>query len=305
MEIFMSTTIFNGYKLDTVNLNRVQQVNDDLKTMISDLVERRIYALCVNSFIDYKLALLKNPDLSFWDYFEYGYDVDHDESLFAKKIFSEKLRVSSFFVQHLDMIEICSNHHLNFALNFRANIFFKSYKNSTYYIMSGGPAIANDFFSHRTDFSKIDNLISYNYWDSTDKPDDISTRAWNTRRKNWDNVFKYKPELEMNQLVVSPLNMLVKIIKKDSKEKDKIFDLIPNDNELLIKFYQKVVTPIYFQEEKAISNNDVWDRVDARLADDIVKGIHHTYTQNAIDAGFTQQLVLDDLFEFKIFPPSP
>lgn len=300
----MSTTIFNGYKLDTVNLNLIQQVNDDLKAMISDLVERRIYALCVNSFIDYKLALLKNPELSFWDYFEYGYDVDHDESLFAKKIFSEKLRVSSFFVQHLDMIEICSTHNLNFALNFRANIFFKSYKNSTYYIMSGGPAIADDFFSHRTDFSKIDNLISYNYWDSTDKPDDISTLAWNTRRKNWDNVFKYKPELEMNQLVVSPLNMLVKIIKKDSKEKDKIFDLIPNDNELLIKFYKKIVTPIYFQEEKAISDNNVWDRVDARLSDAIVRGFHHTYAQKAIDAGFTQKSVLDNLFDFKIFPPS-
>jgi len=300
----MSTTIFNGYKIDTVNLNRVQKVNDDLKDMISHLVETRIYELCISSFIDYKLTLIKHPNLSFWDYFETAYDADHEASLFVKKIFAEKLSTSSFFMQHLDMVEICSTHNLNFALNFKVNIFFKSYKNATYYIMAGGPAIANEFLSYRTDFSKVGNLMSYNYWDSTDKPDDISTRAWNIRKKNWDNVFKHKPELEMNQVVVSPLNMLIKIIKKDSKEKDKIFDLIPNDNELLIKFYQKLLTPIYFEKEKSISPDNIWDRVDSRLATDIDQGVHHSYIQKAIDAGFSQQLIFNGIFDFKITVPT-
>lgn len=298
----MSTTIFSGYRLNSANLNKVQQVNESAKEFIYDLIKEHIYKLCVNSLIDYKLELIRKPDLSFWDYFEHCYDLDHKESLFVKNIFSDKLTIGSFFHQHLQMIEICSNYNLDFMLNFRATVFFKSYKNATYYIINGGPGMAYDLLSYNTDLSFIKDLNSYNYWTSTDKPDDITDRAWNLRGKNWDKIFKYKPELEMNQFVIIPLKMY---LKKEAESNDMLFKIIPDDHELLVKFYKKSKKSIYWDEflENGVKSSDISDLVGNKIKEDINTGVHLDYTQKAIDAGFTRSLIMDSLLNMKLSYP--
>lgn len=298
----MSTTIFSGYRLNSANLNKVQHVNEEIKKIITDLIQNNIYKLCVESLIDYKLESLTRPNLDFWYYFEHAYDLDHQESMLVKKFFSEKLSISSFFMQHLSMIELCSNHNLNFVLNYKASVFFKSHKNSTYYIISGGQGISDYLLSYNTDLSIIDGLNSYNYWTSTDQPDNISTREWNLRGKNWDHIFKYKPELEMNQFVISPSKIN---LKKESKENDKLFEMIPDDHELLIRFYKKTMKQIYWREfeENEISAVKIGSYVHDRFSEDINNGVHLTYTQKAIDAGFTKSLIMDSLLNMKLSSP--
>lgn len=41
------------------------------------------------------------------------------------------------------------------------------------------------------EFEKISFVKEYNYWNNTDKPDDISSQEWEERNRIWDLVFKY------------------------------------------------------------------------------------------------------------------
>lgn len=298
----MSTTIFCGYRLKSANLNKIQAVNESIKETITNLVQDRIYKLCVDSLIEYKLELIKHTNLDFWKFFEYCYDLDHQESVFVKKIFAEKLTLSSFFLQHLKMIELCSIHNLKFMLNYRANIFFKSHKNATYYIITGGLGIADELLSYNNDFSIIDGLDSYNYWNSTDKPDNISNREWTSRSKNWNCIFTYKPELEMNQLVIDPYQMY---LRKESKANDKLFELIPDDHELLIKFYKKSVKSVYWDEfeKNGVPSRNISNLVADKINEEIDNGVHLNYADEAVAFGFTKDLMMDSLLNMKLSYP--
>lgn len=58
-------------------------------------------------------------------------------------------------------------------------------KKRTFLTVHGHYDMINEFVENEKDW-----LVDYSYWDSTDKPDEVTNRQWNKRKKDWDIVFE-------------------------------------------------------------------------------------------------------------------
>lgn len=64
-------------------------------------------------------------------------------------------------------------------------MFFENPINKDLYIMVKGPHPVIELFG------QFEEVEDFSYWNNTDKPDDVSKRQWNQRRKAWDVTLTY------------------------------------------------------------------------------------------------------------------
>jgi hypothetical protein len=62
--------------------------------------------------------------------------------------------------------------------------------------------VTSDVPAIRKCFEKLSGVTDYSYWNNTDWPDNISSRQWETRRKDWEQIISPAVPIKTNGFVV-------------------------------------------------------------------------------------------------------
>jgi hypothetical protein len=156
----MSTKIYNGY----ITKTNISDLLLKFKTLVSEFEKIKIAG--------YSKHLAKTTTFSVDRKIMNGEDVDPIAE------YSEK------YYKHSDTIrETISKGTRNPALDFTASVSVHFLRRNTTLLL---------FYDDNPDVLKfwnsLDFIQEYHYQNSSDKPDSISERDWNSRRQNWDKV---------------------------------------------------------------------------------------------------------------------
>lgn len=177
----MSTKIYNGYKIESCSAFELKQIIDNIINKARDigkeLMIKRIAEEIIN-IID---------ELSLDDSFEldinskFGIDInDHILVRYKKDMFL--IDLISFVVAEKYKKQMNSNERdLKYDFDFKISVFPLKDK------------ILLLVFNEKNEYYKCieetKEIKPYPYWDNTDKPDELTDEEWDTRRKEWDEVF--------------------------------------------------------------------------------------------------------------------
>jgi hypothetical protein len=155
-------------------------------------------------------------------------------------------------------------------------VYFRSLGEYTYYIFTGNSDILSDF---RRDFEKLmpSNFETYDYWNNTDGPDDITYASWRGRGRKWDKVFKSRASDEMNKIEID-------IQSYHMTSYEKCIKYIPDDYELFKLYYNELKSEGYYSEllkiEGEYSYNKALKGTRKRIEQDFSNGTAMAFYEN-------------------------
>jgi hypothetical protein len=104
------------------------------------------------------------------------------------------------------------------------------------------------------------NIEEYSYWNNSDKPDEISTRSWNTRAKNWDLALESPDKIRLKHEVFNIQDIFSYNIQ------DFIISIVGEEDYFKVSNFRKEKeVPEGFSDEKGSINywqqavNDFWE----------------------------------------------
>jgi hypothetical protein len=232
----MSTSITNAYILNTSNSKKVNKVNERLRAIFKKL----IYVEIVHKIVDIVTPIANYKENEKSDYLNHqnnclDYLQDNHYEL-KNDIFTAIVRkaiypTSTLFDFAKKSIELIDTYQINSNL-FKGNnhIYFKTIGNVTlYYFNVSNKSIKEFDFINKT----LNILKSYDYYDNTDRPEDVTEKAWNHRRHIWDRVLG-----ESDQLRDVMYSIDLNIDYYNIKETD-IIKHCPDANSRLIAIYKR------------------------------------------------------------------
>lgn len=237
----MSTVICDAYRIKETNAEIIESINMKITEFMKLEIGNSINKLIAESFLDYRFYLMDHPDKSYWDAYD---DINlisggHDTGIF-KEFLRGKYTTPNFYHMHLHMIEEASSMNLNVTYNQRSTFYFKTVKGYTYYVLKGCGHI-NKLFREKYKTICGNDFKTYDYWNNTDGPSNISRKNWEQRSDDWDSVIS-RSYNEMNQKVILPISYEV-------NSPEKMSNFIPNDFSLLRRYFKTKMSDIYFIEE--------------------------------------------------------
>lgn len=240
----MSTVIADAYRINDVNGENIQIINDKIKQFMKDEVYNIVKNNIINEMIQFRLyqAEERNKDITFWQYLEHAsiFGNSREFTRFKNMLVDEHSH-RTFYHNYIRMIELASEMNLDLHLNKRTGFGFKFYEGHTYYIMLGVSAVKSYFKSKYRSVAGRDFKL-YEYWNNTDRPSHITVTDWNKRIDNWDNIVKYYPSQDMNTVYVLPTVL-------EMQEFSSIYELVPNDFNLLKLMYKEIKYNDFVTEE--------------------------------------------------------
>lgn len=237
----MSTEISNAFILNSGNMRIVEEKNTELKNVLIKIQEQSLYKLIneksLKYFQDYKIQVDEKKH-SFLNFIE-GYDCIYSEDFL--NIMSLKDNYDKTLIQHIEStINTASKYEIETEYNLHVHIYFKTInKNKTLYIIrTPNKKIFSEF---KTLNHKLEMIKEYNYWDSCDKPIELTYRQWNQRRKDWDIVFGksnvYREAMNTTMIGIPYI-----------REK-KLFNYIASDLEIYTHLFIELMTVKFMQKE--------------------------------------------------------
>ncbi len=207
----MSTKIYNGYKARVLNIYELNEFYKDVRKISNNEMERKYYDLLARKMlkIAYDLERVKDDDEKIETYLLNLYfdSVFSDNSEFVKSSKEEivnNVKNKYIYNKYIEKIKSIAE---SIIMNKSMQCVFKS-KNSPFYFKSEFALLPledkvlvlvydNDTCSELTknkEFCEKYGFEYYGYWDNTDKPDEISEKEWEQRKKDWDNIKKTPAE---------------------------------------------------------------------------------------------------------------
>lgn len=231
----MSTVIADAYRINDINGENIQVVNDKIKKFIKEENINIIQEDLVNELIKFRLyqAEVKNKELTFWEYLNFNsiFGSSREYEKF-KTLLSYEHSSNTFYQNYFRMIELASELNLDVHFNKRSGFGFKFYNGHTYYIILGNHVVKSRVKKRYRSIAGKDFKL-YEYWNNTDRPSHISLKDWNERSDNWDHIVNYYPSQDMNTVNIVPNGM-------DNLDYNVLYNLIPNDFEILQLLYKEL-----------------------------------------------------------------
>ncbi len=185
----MSTKIYDAYKFNKkYSLDELFNIIDTWRKDITNIAEINFAKLCFEYFTNYyDLTTIKGPDFILCKKY-------NDDSIQEKRLYNymydtfSKLNTDEFSVNNC-MIAITEI--LRFEINRTDDPFnyMQRMFSSKIYLYNVANKIIFLYFGDNEYCNYIENqdiIQDYHYQDQTDRPSNISSNAWKTRRKNWD-----------------------------------------------------------------------------------------------------------------------
>lgn len=301
----MSTCIANGYILETSNSKQVIKVNERLRIIFNQILKNVLVsniASLVSPIANYNYNLKTDCQERLDSYLECIQATSHElkNKAFEMNV-RHKLRndEGTLFDFTKDIIELMSNQNIhNMHSVHNEKIYFKSVGHVTLYFFAVSNAVAEAF--ERIN-SRHQILKKYEYYDNTDKPDDVTTKAWNHRRHTWDRVLG-----KSFNASEAMYNIPVKIEFYDIRESDVVAEL-PDENSRLCSIYKRSRVNELGAQLRAehvkkhgpnLSTSDyseIYFEISEQVSEEIKKGAYTT-SQKHIDMMMSQEDFIHSIF---------
>lgn len=175
----MSTVIERFFILNTTSMEEIDRVNEIINKITIKLSKENAYKQIVDNFVKWE------NEKEIKDLFADKYASISNIDLFTiidEKHTNRKSTLPYFFY---DVYHLAEKYQSNCSLNLSTNIYFKTQGDKTFYRIWNN-AFYNDLM--KKVLKEVD-LIEYNYWDQTDRPDNISKKEWEKRRDEYEILF--------------------------------------------------------------------------------------------------------------------
>jgi len=302
----MSIQIHNAYRLKSSKSKDIETVNEKIRSLINKYQSKQIHIEAADTFVDYQLTYLAFKDESkqtkektLSNYLNYYLHMSDEKELnFLVSTLESRFGSRKDFVSiYGNMLDLIIKYDLSIKINPTVWVYFKTVGNYTYYMLwTRNSEIPNKFFA---DIDKIsDKLESYNYWDNTDRPDDIGAAAWNRRGFIWNKIFDKCSKYSdcMNTIQMAPV--LYRQFKMEN-----IINELPDDFELLKKFYNEQNIDIIsksemkkeIQEQGSCSDMRAIRLGEKKIRENIENGTFLTFKDKLFSRGYDRESLIKKL----------
>lgn len=301
----MSTCIVNGYILETSNSKKVTKVNERLRVIFNQILKKVLVTnivSIVSPIANYKYNLKSDCEERHESYLECIQATNHELN---NKAFETNVRhkfrndKGSLFVFSRDIIDLMSTqniHNMHSVQN--EKIYFKTVGNVTLYFFAVSTTVAEEF-------ERINNhhqiLKKYEYYDNTDKPDDVTSKSWNHRRHTWNRVLG-----KSFNASEAMYGIPVKVNFYEISEADLIAEL-PDENTRLCSIYKRSRmnelgahlraehTKKYGSHMSSSDYSDIFFKSSELVSQEIINGIYMT-SQKHLDMMISQEDFIHSIF---------
>lgn len=233
----MSTCISNGYILETSNSKKVNKVNERLRLIFNQILKDTLVSNMVSimsPIANYTCNLKSDCAERHDSYLECIQSKNHElqNTAFETSV-RHKFRndEGTLFDFTKDVIELMSNQNIysQYSLN-SEKIYFKTVGHVTLYFFAVSNAVAEQFEK----INQRHNILKkYEYYDNTDKPDEVTTKAWEHRRHTWNRVLGHS--MNVSEVMY---NIPIKVDFYDIRE-DTVMAELPDEAERLRSVYKR------------------------------------------------------------------
>lgn len=244
----MSTVIYNAYRFKSNRASTVEKNNTLIREVLTKKLKSTIYKKMTDLFVEYKFHLMTFPNKqsnldTIHEFLELSsYTTPKNQLKLLKDCINERVYSDTkFYKLFIDMTTESTRFNLNNIFNHKITVFFRTVGEYTYYLfMSNMEGVLPEF---RDDFESYmpTTFKTYDYWNNTDGPDDISWAAWSGRGNKWDKVFTHQPSKDMNKIEIEIESYFL-------TDYQNCIDFMPDDFSLFKIYYNEVKSEIYFAE---------------------------------------------------------
>lgn len=169
----MSVKLYDAWRMPVMPMAKFQKWLNELRTTFHPIADKIILTECAYRAIR-------------------AYDLD---CVFPNRKEVKENKMRSYLVSAWSKIlteykEVKKTSHRNPAVDVECEIIFHFRGRFIYMVMF------TEVHAYKDHLVSLPNIEDYGYWDNTDKPDYITQRAWNHRKKLWDDVFGYGQYLQ-------------------------------------------------------------------------------------------------------------
>lgn len=193
----MSTKIFNAFYIEGNNYKDIQEIIDYFRIIEKEYKINKFIEIVLRSYYSF---LIFNGN--FRDYLK---DEDRDVLLVADKLFNNN-SVNTFYKMILKIVDHYINNapeNINNLFVISNKLFYRSFEDKTLFIVSG--TSANSIYKDIINNSKAKEYCYYNH---TDKPNNVSSKDWKKREKDWDFIKYYIADVMVSINSCSNLSLL-------------------------------------------------------------------------------------------------
>jgi len=303
----MSTCIANGYILETSNSKKVNKVNERLRVIFNQILKKQLINNIV-TMVSSSANYVYNPksDCAEQDRFESYYEclesLNYELKKGTLKLFiKDKIRQTegSLFDFSKSIIECLSTQSGNNLYTVTSEkIYFKSVGKVTLYFFAVSSPIAEEFDR----LNKRYNLLKeYQYYDNTDKPNTVTTKAWKHRAHMWNRALEGK--MNVSEIFYN-IPLYAEVYGLGIED---ILPALPDEHERLVQLYKKSRRSELsnkFKDEYVAKHgtniptsaysNFFFDACEI-VMDEIQNGVYKS-SQKHLDMMITQEEYLDKIF---------
>lgn len=299
----MSTVIYHAYRFKANRASAVEKNNTYIREIIEKKLKSSIFKKMTTDFIEYKFHLAAQKKESsfdnFYDYLELNNFQTPPEQLKYLRNTVQKHFYSNvkFYKMFAELSVEAVRYNFNTKFNHKVTVYFRTLGGYTYYLFTSQDSdLLNDF---RRDFETYmpENFKSYDYWNNTDGPDDITYAAWSGRGRKWDKVFSSNPADDMNKIDITfELYYLMDF--------QRCIEYFPEDFDLFKLYYNELKSEDYFVEEndKIIketgkkNDNKAYRHTVARIKADFESKVAFEEYASFLESEFTKEKLMNALY---------
>jgi hypothetical protein len=140
----------------------------------------------------------------------------------------------------------------------------------------------------------------YGYWNNTDKPDDVSVKNWNVRRKSWNDVLDEKM---LKYTLLNPSDSVISLPYSSEEYSDFANKIISNFSSLeerAAKYAQRKYIDEYVKNNQKPDSKgfeSVYNAIDS-LEDETVKSVIIKHKEEILSS--LQEITVDTLMNYKL-----
>lgn len=286
----MSLVIENAYKFNdeiNIDINSLKGYTDNickfLRSRLDKIMNKEICTL-ISMILDLRSLDKSKEDIRKVISYKYDYEIEDDIHIYK-------------LILNLIKRDCDSNLSLFNTFDLRTNLFIYPVNNKVLFRIS---SVKNLTIRKEGDeiidlLQKEFPIISYDYWNSTDKPSDISEEEWDIRRNDWNKII-YNPftwEINVDKdynlshilfnltkigesirdLYDDRIDFLVSYIIDEEIDKKLKNEDVEDDFHLIVKKHREYKKSDYFKDRREILKKDLSDKIPKIYEKEILKKI--------------------------------
>ena len=276
----MSTKIYNGFCVKSLSTVQILEFTKELREIMVDIFAKQYRQLCAQKLVDvvdeltmldyekkfdsiekYLISLYqqqisvvktintlnsgyKLPEKSVKDIVKYFSPSYYSIKTLCKEIVDEKIRATELSPTILNQEYWTNASVVLFPLN-KTRLLFASFGDEFTKILL---EICEKNTPEHNSFCEKYGLQEYRYQNSTDKPDSIPNREWNTRAKNWSNVWKGPANQSGIAITILDADMFLYNICLDEQNRDDYIPEIKSKEERISKLAKDNILQPYCEK---------------------------------------------------------